>query len=120
MSGLAILWACQRGTLGARLTRLAVIPGVFLILIWSVLSLDRFAPGFSEKKFLEVLEAQQNGQVLTVADVEARLGRPLMTVSRADGRTNLVLFLYAQRRVWLAQAAFHLRLTRHSHICDAL
>jgi hypothetical protein len=85
-SGLAILWALHRGSIAARVKRVAVVPFVCLILVWSVASLDRSAPGYSEEKFLEVLQARRNGQSLTVADVTARLGRPLVTASKPGGR----------------------------------
>lgn len=85
-SGLAILWALHRGSIATRFKRAAVVPSAFLILVWSVSSLDRFAPGYSEKKFLEVLQAHRNGQLLTLADVTARLGSPLATASRPGGR----------------------------------
>jgi hypothetical protein len=85
-SGLAVIWALHRGSIAIRLKRVAVVPSVFLILIWSVASLNRFAPGYSEEKFLEVLQARQNGQLLTFADVTARLGSPLVTASEPGGR----------------------------------
>ena len=84
-SGLAILWALHRGSIATRLKRVAVVPAVFLILVWSVTSLDRSAPGYSEEKFLEVLQAHQDGQSLTLADVTARLGNPLVTASMPGG-----------------------------------
>jgi hypothetical protein len=84
-SGLAILWGLYRGSVATRLKRVAVVPSVFLILVWSVASLDRVAPGYSEEKFLEVLQAHRNGQSLTFADVTARLGSPLVTASEPGG-----------------------------------
>lgn len=87
-SGLAILWTVQRGSIASRLKRVAVVPSVVLILVWSVASLDRVASGYSEEKFLEVLQAHRNGQSLTSADVTARLGNPLVTASEPRGRTT--------------------------------
>jgi hypothetical protein len=83
--GLAIIWAFQRGSIATRLKRVAVAPGVLLIFVWSVVSLNRFAPGYSEEKFLEALEAHQNGELLKSADVTARLGSPLVTASMPGG-----------------------------------
>jgi len=85
-SGLAILWAFRSEGTAARLKRLAVVPSAVLILIFSVASLNRSAPGYSEEKFLEVLKAHQKGQPLTLAEVTARLGRPLATAPRPEGQ----------------------------------
>ena len=85
-SGLAILWALHRGSIATRLKRVAVVPAVVLVLVWSMASLDSSAPGYSEEKFLEILQAHQNGQSLTFTDVTARLGSPLVTASEPGGR----------------------------------
>jgi hypothetical protein len=85
-SGLAILWAFRSESTAARLKRLAVVPLAVLIFNFSVASLNRFAPGYSEEKFLEILKAHQQGQRVTQAEVTARLGRPLATAPRPEGR----------------------------------
>jgi hypothetical protein len=85
-SGLAILWAFRSEGTAARLKRLAVVPSAVLILFLSVASLNRFAPGYSEEKFLEVLKAHQTGQPVSQAEVTARLGRPLATAPRPEGQ----------------------------------
>jgi hypothetical protein len=84
----SVSWAFQRGSVGSRLARLAVVPGVFLILAGSVVLLNRYAPGYSEEKFLGIVRAHQNGEAVTIADVTARLGKPLMTASRPGGYTT--------------------------------
>ncbi|HXU29037.1 MAG TPA: hypothetical protein VN851_00530, partial [Thermoanaerobaculia bacterium] len=85
-SGLAILWAFRAESRAARLKRLAVVPSTVLVFFFSVAGLDRFAPGYSEEKFLEILKANQNGQPLTLAEVTARLGPPLATARRPEGQ----------------------------------
>lgn len=85
VSALSILWVFRPGSIAARLARLALIPAVLLTFEWSVISLDRYAPDFSEEHFVEILKAQRNGKVLMRAEVTARLGKPLMTASRPDG-----------------------------------
>jgi hypothetical protein len=81
---LAVLWACLPGTPSRRLLRLAIAPSILMVLLWSVASLDRTSPGFSEAKFMEVLEAHQAGQKFSLQDVWLRLGNPLMTARRGD------------------------------------
>lgn len=90
-SGLALSWAFHQGNAMARLARLAIIPCLFLMFSWSVSSLDRSTPGFSEDKFLEVLWAQRGGKVFTLAQVRDRLGPPLMT---AEGESGKLLWSY--------------------------
>lgn len=85
--GLSIVWACQHGSIMARLRRAAVGPCVLLLAAWSVVSLDRFAPGYSEKEFLAVQRAHLDGKILTLEDVRARLGSPLATAAGPEGGT---------------------------------
>ena len=80
---LAALWACCRGTLRARLLRLALAPCVLWLFFWSVSSLDRTAPGFSQQRFEQIVSAHQAGRPFTIRDVRARLGAPL--IIRHDG-----------------------------------
>jgi len=85
--GLAIIWTFLPGSVAVRLARLAVAPSVLVILVWSVTSLDRFAPGFTEEKFMDVIEAHHRGELVMTTDAIAKLGSPLMTASTSDGDT---------------------------------
>jgi hypothetical protein len=88
VSALSIAWALQKTSALRRLARLALVPTVFLVLIGSVTVLTRYAPGYSETGFLDLLRAHQAGHPMTKAGVAARLGKPLMTASRPGGATT--------------------------------
>jgi hypothetical protein len=87
-SCLSVSWAIlQKAPVWLRLARLAIAPAVILVLAGSVKMLDRYAPSYSENAFMDLASAHRKGEVVTVAEVRARLGNPLMTASRPAGLT---------------------------------
>gem|GEM_PF-3046772 len=89
---LASLWACLPGTLGARLVRLALAPCILLVFYESVARLDRATPGYSEARFMQVVDAHQAGQQFSPRDVRARLGAPLIAEWQGDELTYSYTF----------------------------
>jgi hypothetical protein len=89
---LASLWACLPGTLRARLVRLALAPCILLLFYESVVRLDRATPGYSEARFMQVVDAHQAGQQFSPRDVRARLGAPLIAEWQGDELTYSYTF----------------------------
>jgi hypothetical protein len=117
-----VVWALGTAPMAIRASRAAIAPLVLILFGWSVVALDRFAPGYSEATFLNIVERHQHGEQFTTKDVQRLLGEPLararhsspasgqrFTARRCHGQPDrLVVLVYAFRRFRMAQANFRL------------
>ena len=84
---LALFWTMENGTLRARLLRLAIAPCVLILFFYSVSSLNRTSPAFSEAKFARIYEDHQAGRKISLQEARRRLGEPLF-VEKSENSTR--------------------------------